>query len=53
MGVKPTITHDGFDSPHSKMLEGVRGGWIMILAMLKSLLEGGRFVSDQGRDVSA
>ncbi|MFD7944288.1 SRPBCC domain-containing protein, partial [Streptomyces sp. NPDC059744] len=53
MGVELTITHDGFDSPDSKMLEGVSGGWIMILSTLKTLLEGGRFVSDQGRDVSA
>ncbi|WP_406327179.1 metalloregulator ArsR/SmtB family transcription factor [Streptomyces sp. NBC_01617] len=53
MGVKLTITHDGFDRPDNKMLEGVSGGWIMILSTLKTLLEGGRFVSGQGRDGSA
>ncbi|MFC7307885.1 ArsR/SmtB family transcription factor [Streptomyces monticola] len=46
-GVKLTITHDDFDSPDSKMLEGVSGGWIMILSALKTLLEGGRHVADQ------
>lgn len=44
MGVKLTITHDGFDSPDSKMLEGVSGGWTMILSSLKTLLEGGTFL---------
>ncbi|MGQ0841182.1 ArsR/SmtB family transcription factor [Actinokineospora sp.] len=47
MGIKLTITHDGFDSPDSKMLEGVSGGWIMILCALKTLLEGGTLVADQ------
>ncbi|WP_405783832.1 ArsR/SmtB family transcription factor [Streptomyces sp. NBC_00859] len=41
-GVKLTITHDGFDSPDSKMLEGVSDGWVMILSALKTLLEDGR-----------
>lgn len=44
-GVKLTITHDGFDSPVSKMLEGVSGGWVLILSALKTLLEGGRTVA--------
>ena len=44
MSVKLTITHDGFDSPGSKMLEGVSGGWTMILSSLKTLLEGGAFL---------
>jgi uncharacterized protein YndB with AHSA1/START domain/DNA-binding transcriptional ArsR family regulator len=42
MGVKLTITHDAFDSPDSKMLEGVTQGWMMILSSLKTLLESGR-----------
>jgi uncharacterized protein YndB with AHSA1/START domain len=46
-GVKLTITHDGFDSPDSKMLEGVSGGWIMIASGLKTLLEGGKRLSEQ------
>ncbi|OEV03717.1 ArsR/SmtB family transcription factor [Streptomyces oceani] len=41
LGVKLTITHDGFDSPDSKMLEGVRGGWVVFLSELKTMLEGG------------
>ncbi|CRK57310.1 Transcriptional regulator, ArsR family [Alloactinosynnema sp. L-07] len=47
MGIKLTITHDGFDSPDSKMLEGVQDGWTMILSALKTLLEGGKLVADQ------
>ncbi|MFF3750177.1 ArsR/SmtB family transcription factor [Streptomyces sp. NPDC002018] len=47
MGIKLTITHDGFDSPESKMLEGTSGGWIMILSALKTFLEGGKLVSEQ------
>lgn len=39
MGTKLTITHDGFDSPASKMLAGVSGGWTMILSALKSSVE--------------
>lgn len=46
-GVKLTITHDGFDSPDSKMLQGISGGWVMILSALKTLLEGGKPVSEQ------
>lgn len=46
-GVKLTIVHDGFDSPESKMLESVSGGWTMIAAGLKTLLEGGRRLADQ------
>lgn len=42
LGTKLTVTHDGFDSAESKMLEGVSGGWIMILSALKTLLERGR-----------
>lgn len=45
LGIKLTITHDGFAGPDSKMLEGVSGGWIMILSGLKTLLEGGQLVS--------
>lgn len=47
MGMKLTITHDGFDTPESKMLEGTSGGWIMILSALKTFLEGGKLVADQ------
>ncbi|QBI21904.1 metalloregulator ArsR/SmtB family transcription factor [Egibacter rhizosphaerae] len=39
LGVKLTIIHDDFDTPDSKMLESVSGGWIMILSGLKTLLE--------------
>lgn len=46
MGVRLTLTHDGFDSPDSKMLEGVRDGWAMIFSTLKTQLEGGGFVSE-------
>ncbi|WP_093840106.1 ArsR/SmtB family transcription factor [Streptomyces aidingensis] len=42
LGVKLTITHDGFDSPDSRMLHSVSGGWVMILSALKTLLETGR-----------
>ncbi|MFJ5292658.1 ArsR/SmtB family transcription factor [Streptomyces sp. NPDC088348] len=45
-GVRLTITHDGFDSPDSKMLEGVSDGWVMMLSALKTLLEGGRTVAE-------
>ncbi|WP_331746076.1 metalloregulator ArsR/SmtB family transcription factor [Streptomyces sp. NBC_00872] len=47
MGIKLTITHDGFDSPESKMLEGTHIGWTMILSALKTLLEGGKLISEQ------
>ncbi|MFF1647432.1 SRPBCC family protein [Streptomyces sp. NPDC058240] len=46
MGIKLTITHDGFDSPDSRMLEGVSGGWVPILSTLKTLLEGGKFLDE-------
>lgn len=46
MGIKLTITHDGFDSPDSRMLEGVSGGWVVILSSLKTLLEGGKFLDE-------
>ncbi|MDN5727512.1 MAG: SRPBCC domain-containing protein, partial [Propionibacteriales bacterium] len=39
MGTKLTITHHGFDSPNSKMLEGVTDGWTMILSALKTSVE--------------
>ncbi|MET9365281.1 metalloregulator ArsR/SmtB family transcription factor [Streptomyces sp. NPDC006632] len=39
LGVKLTLTHDGFDTPDSEMLKGVSGGWVMILSTLKTLLE--------------
>lgn len=51
MGVKLTITHDGFDSPDSKMLESVSGGWIMVLSAMKTVLEGGKWVSAQQKVV--
>lgn len=41
MGVKLTITHDGFASADSKMLEGVSGGWTAMLSELKTILERG------------
>ncbi|RLL68583.1 metalloregulator ArsR/SmtB family transcription factor [Streptomyces sp. Z26] len=47
LGVKLTITHDGFDGPDSRMLASVSGGWTMILSGLKTLLEGGRSVAEQ------
>ncbi|MEU3459423.1 metalloregulator ArsR/SmtB family transcription factor [Streptomyces sp. NPDC006733] len=39
LGMKLTITHDGFTTADSKMLEGVSGGWTMMLSHLKTLLE--------------
>ena len=47
MGTKLTITHDGFDSPESKMLEGTSLGWVMILSALKTLLEEGKLLAQQ------
>jgi len=38
--VKLTVTHD-IELPNSKLIEGVSGGWPMILSSLKSLLETG------------
>jgi uncharacterized protein YndB with AHSA1/START domain len=38
--VKLTIVHE-MDKPDSKLIEGVSGGWPLILASLKSLLETG------------
>lgn len=35
-----TVTHE-IDLPNSKLIEGVSGGWPMILSSLKSLLETG------------
>ncbi len=52
LGIKLTITHDDFDSPDSKMLESVSGGWIMILSGLKTVLEGGTWVSNREETVS-
>ncbi|MEV6166511.1 metalloregulator ArsR/SmtB family transcription factor [Streptomyces sp. NPDC052052] len=46
LGIKLTLTHDGFDSPDSRMLEGVSGGWVAIVSCLKTLLEGGRFLGE-------
>jgi uncharacterized protein YndB with AHSA1/START domain/DNA-binding transcriptional ArsR family regulator len=45
-GVKLTVIHDDFD-PGSAMLESVSGGWPVILASLKTLLETGRALSDE------
>lgn len=39
LGMKLTLTHDGFTSADSKMLEGVSGGWTMMMSHLKTLLE--------------
>ncbi len=44
-GVKLTVIHDDFD-PASAMLESVSGGWPVILASLKTLLETGETLSD-------
>nr|WP_268246594.1 SRPBCC family protein [Streptomyces gelaticus] len=46
LGIKLTLTHDGFDSPGSRMLEGVSSGWVAILSTLKTLLEGGKFLDE-------
>jgi uncharacterized protein YndB with AHSA1/START domain/DNA-binding transcriptional ArsR family regulator len=43
-GVKLTVIHDDFD-PGSAMLESISGGWPMILASLKTLLETGKALS--------
>ncbi len=43
--VELTVVHDDFD-PGSKVLESVSGGWPMILASLKTLLETGEVLSD-------
>lgn len=50
MGTKLTLTHDRFDRPDSKMLEGTSLGWVMILSALKTMLKGGRLVEDQPAD---
>jgi uncharacterized protein YndB with AHSA1/START domain len=42
--VKLTVTHDDF-VPGSEMLKGISGGWPLILASLKSLLETGQPLS--------
>ncbi|WP_331447418.1 metalloregulator ArsR/SmtB family transcription factor [Streptomyces xanthochromogenes] len=39
LGVKLTVTHDGFENADSEMLKGVSGGWVMILSTLKTLIE--------------
>ena len=43
--VKLTVTHDGF-ATDSAMLAAVSGGWPMVLASLKSLLETGEPLPD-------
>ncbi len=43
--VKLTVIHDDFESD-SAMLESISGGWPMILASLKTLLESGQTLSD-------
>lgn len=45
--VKVTVTYDDFE-PDSEMLNGVREGWVGILSNLKSLLETGWTVSEEG-----
>jgi uncharacterized protein YndB with AHSA1/START domain/DNA-binding transcriptional ArsR family regulator len=44
-GVKLTVVHEGFDAD-SAMLESITGGWPLILASLKTLLETGAPLSD-------
>ena len=39
LGVRLTLTHDGFDTPESTMLAGISSGWVMILSSLKTMLE--------------
>lgn len=43
--VKFTLTHE-MDRPDSKLIEAVSGGWPMILASLKSLLETGESIEE-------
>jgi uncharacterized protein YndB with AHSA1/START domain/DNA-binding transcriptional ArsR family regulator len=43
-GVKLTVVHDDFE-PNSAVLESVSGGWPLILASLKTLLETGETLS--------
>ena len=43
--VKLTVIHEDFE-PDSAMLESISGGWPMILASLKTLLESGQTLSD-------
>jgi uncharacterized protein YndB with AHSA1/START domain len=43
--VKLTITHE-MDRPDSKLIEAVSGGWPIILASLKSLLETGESLAE-------
>ncbi len=45
-GVKLTVLHDGFQK-ESAVLESVSGGWPMILASLKTLLETGEPLSER------
>jgi uncharacterized protein YndB with AHSA1/START domain len=45
--VKVTILHES-DRKDSKLIEGVSGGWPMILASLKSLLETGTHIEESG-----
>ncbi|HEX4106768.1 MAG TPA: SRPBCC domain-containing protein [Solirubrobacteraceae bacterium] len=43
-GVRLTVVHDGFE-PGSLVLESVSGGWPLILASLKTLMETGQSLS--------
>lgn len=52
MGVKLTITHDGFDSSDSEMLHAVSSGWVMILSNLKTVLEDGTWLAGEPADRS-
>ena len=45
-GVKLTVVHDDFDTA-SAMLDSISGGWPLILASLKTLLETGETLSDR------
>jgi uncharacterized protein YndB with AHSA1/START domain len=46
--VKLTVTHE-IDRPESKFIEAISGGWPMILASLKSLLETGEPLEETRR----
>jgi hypothetical protein len=46
--VKLTIIHE-IDKPDSKFIQAVSGGWPLILASLKSLLETGESLDESRR----
>ena len=49
--VKLTILHE-IDKPGSKLLQSVSGGWPLILASLKSLLETGEPLEETSRYIA-